>query len=134
MERNIIVRGKSVDTGNKINGTGVKWLDDKVFVITEKGDVQIIPTSLIITNLPDKETFVEEVLSQEEINNLHEFLMQTLIDYLKKNNIFCVDEISFDVDSLKESINHGKWIPSTDSSLLLSGYEDGKNKIIGYSM
>lgn len=134
MERNIIVRGKSVDTGNKINGTGVKWLDDKVFVITEKGDVQIIPTSLIITNLPDKETFVEEVLSQEEINNLHEFLMQTLIDYFKKNNIFCVDEISFDVDSLKESINYGKWIPSTDSSLLLSGYEDGKNKIIGYSM
>lgn len=134
MERNIIVRGKSVDTGNKINGTGVKWLDDKVFVITEKGDVQIIPSSLIITNLPDKETFVEEVLSQEEINNLHEFLMQTLIDYFKKNNIFCVDEISFDVDSLKESINYGKWIPSTDSSLLLSGYEDGKNKIIGYSM
>lgn len=134
MERNIIVKGKSVETGSKINGFGVKWVDNKVVIITEKGDVPIIPTSLNIINLPDKETFVEEVLSQEEINNLHEFLMQALIDYLKKNNIFCVDEISFDVDSLKESINYGKWIPSTDSSLLLSGYEDGKNKIIGYSM
>lgn len=134
MERNIIVKGKSVENGDKINGFGVKWLDNKVVVITEKGDIPIIPTSLFITNLPDKETFVEKVLSQEEINHLHEFLMQTLIDYFKKNNIFRVDEISFNVDNLNESINYGKWIPSTDSSLLLSGYEEGENKIIGYSM
>lgn len=71
------------------------------------------------------------IMEQKQITELHEKLMQTIIDYFKENNIDNIDAFGFNGDGLIDSIKFGKWFPSTDSSLSLF---DEKNKLIGYSM
>lgn len=134
MERGVTVKGKSIETGDIVTGIGIKWVNNETIIITNDCEVSVIPSSLRIINFPSKEEFKKEVLSDKQIYELHENLVQTTIDYLKKFDTIDVDGVSFYVDGLKESIDKGTWTPFTDSSLSLYGYEDGINKIIGFSM
>ena len=73
-------------------------------------------------------------ISGEQIAELHNLMVQTVIDYLKKNNLNDVDEIHFSADAIQASKDYGEWTPATDSSIELVGIEDGVRKEIGYRM
>ena len=61
---------------------------------------------------------------------LHEKLVQTVIDFMVENNIDDIEEVQFNADSLQISKQYRKWTPATDSGLTLIGYQDGKRKKI----
>lgn len=128
-----IVIGRAPETRIKVEGYGVKFMGDRTFVVTNDGEKEIIPSSVRI-RLDEQETVVTEVMTQEQISEMHNLLVQTVIDYLRTNNITNVDEVTFSADGLQTSIEYGAWTPATDSCLHLYGYEDGKNKLVGFSM
>lgn len=128
-----IVMGRTPETRTKVEGYGVKFMGDRTFVITNDGEKEIIPSSVRI-RLDEQETVVTEVITQEQLSEMHNLLVQTVIDYLRTNNITNVDEVTFSADGLQTSIEYGAWTPATDSGLRLYGYEDGKNKLVGFSM
>lgn len=128
------VFGRIPETREKIEGYGVKFIDEQIFVVTKDGDIEIIPSSLRIRHFDDHETFSKEVMTQKQVHELHNLMVETIIKYLKSQNITEVDEVTFGVDGLMPSVEFGYWTPGTDSSLHLYGYEDEKNKTIGYSI
>lgn len=128
-----IVMGRTPETRTKVEGYGVKFMGDCTFVITNDGEKEIIPSSVRI-RLDEQETVVTEVITQEQLSEIHNLLVQTVIDYLKSHNITNVDEVTFSADGLQTSIEYGAWTPATDSGLYLYGYEGGKNKLVGFSM
>lgn len=128
-----IVMGRTPETRIKVEGYGIKFMGDRTFVITNDGEKEIIPSSVRI-RLDEQESVVTEVMTQEQISEMHNLLVQTVIDYLKSHNITNVDEVTFSADGLQTSIEYGAWTPATDSGLHLYGYEDGKNKLVGFSM
>jgi hypothetical protein len=46
---------------------------------------------------------------------LHKQIVNAVIQFCKENNIM-IDEFNLYADGLEDSIKHGKWCPSTDSS------------------
>ena len=46
---------------------------------------------------------------------LHEKLVQTVIDFMVENHIDDVEEVQFSADSLQISKQYRKWTPATDS-------------------
>ena len=129
-----LIMGRIPETRTKVEGYGVKFMGNQTFVITNDGEIEIIPSSLRICNMDQTEQFNIEVMTKEQVGDLHKLLVQTTIDYLRSQNITDVDEVSFGVDGLTASIEYGYWTPGTDSSMSLYGYEDGKNKLIGHSI
>ena len=69
------------------------------------------------------------ITTNDNASELQELLMQTTIDFIKERELIDVDDVSFSADSLKESVNYGKWVPSTDSYLALYGKQvkNGEN-------
>jgi len=57
----------------------------------------------------------------EHIKELQEILVQTCIDYINKNNLTDIYDISFSADSLNESAEWGSWQPCTDSYIKVEG-------------
>jgi hypothetical protein len=129
-----LIMGRLPETRAKVEGYGVKFIGNQTFVITNDGEVEVIPTSLRICADHEKEKFTKEVMTNDQVTTLHELLVQTTIDYLRSQNIKDVDEVSFGVDGLIPSVEYGQWTPATDSSLSIYGYEDNKKKLIGYSI
>jgi hypothetical protein len=60
-------------------------------------------------------------VTHEQTVELHKLLVQTVIDFLKKENIDEVWEVQFSADGLTDSVKHGEWTPSTDSYIGLIG-------------
>ena len=63
----------------------------------------------------------KDVTTEEHIKELQEILVQTCIDYIKKNNLTDVDAVHFSADGLGESVEYGEWTPGTDSYIKLTG-------------
>lgn len=61
------------------------------------------------------------ITTNDNASELQELLMQTTIDFIKERGLIDIDDVSFSADGLKESIDYGKWVPSTDSYLALYG-------------
>lgn len=57
----------------------------------------------------------------EKFFNLHQELVQKVIDYCKENNITNADIFDLHIDRLQDSIECGKWHPGTDSAMGLYG-------------
>lgn len=66
----------------------------------------------------------------EHIKELQEILVQTCIDYINKNNLTDIYQVSFNADSLAESAKYGKWESCTDSYINIQGlsHENYKRK------
>ena len=62
-------------------------------------------------------------VTHEQTVELHKLLVQTTIDFLKKENINEVWEVQFSADGLTDSVEQGEWTPSTDSSVVLIGLQ-----------
>lgn len=66
----------------------------------------------------------------EHIKGLQELLVQTCIDYINKNGLTDLYDVSFSADSLNESAKWGSWQPCTDSYIKVEGvgYENSRRK------
>ena len=73
------------------------------------------------------EKYINPVTAIEHINELHHILVQTCLNYMRKNNLTDIDEINFSADWLSSSYEYGEWTSGTDSSLCVVGLqiEDG---------
>ena len=67
-------------------------------------------------------------MTKEQINNLHHLLVQTIIDYINKNNIEDLQEVRFNADELQISAQQAVWCPETDSYLACIGYRGSEDK------
>jgi hypothetical protein len=74
--------------------------------------------NILIMDLPKYEN---SKVTHEQTVELHKLLVQTVIDFLKKENIDEVWEVQFSADGLTDSVKHGEWTPSTDSYIGLIG-------------
>lgn len=69
------------------------------------------------------EKYINPVTTIEHINELHHILVQTCLNYMRKNNLTDIDEIHFSEDWLSSSYEYGEWTPDTDSSLCVVGLQ-----------
>lgn len=132
-ENRITFWGRKIDTKEKIKGFGVKEVDGSIILICDDGEHIIIPHSLTIFRDNEDIPYSKEIMTSEQVNELHHLIVQTAINFCKQKNINLVEEIHFGVDYLKNSIEYGEWTPCTDSYLSIYGYENNKKKIIGKS-
>lgn len=51
----------------------------------------------------------------KKFSKLHEDIVQLVINFCRENNLNDISEFDVHADGLKESIEYGKWVPSTDS-------------------
>lgn len=69
--------------------------------------------------------YTNPITTKENINELHHLLVQTCLDYMRKNNLTDIDEIHFSADGLSgPSYETGEWTPATDSSIEVIGLEE----------
>lgn len=132
-ENRITFWGRKIDTNEKIKGFGVKEVDDSIILICSDGEHIIKPSSLTIFRDKEDIPYSKEVMTSEQINELHHLIVQTAINFCKEKNFNDVEEIHFGVDCLKNSIEFGEWTPCTDSYLSVYGYENNEKRIIGNS-
>lgn len=76
--------------------------------------------NILIMDLPKYEN---SKVTHEQTVELHKLLVQTVIDFFKKENIDEVWEVQFNADGLTDSVKHGEWMPSTDSYIGLIGIQ-----------
>ena len=75
----------------------------------------------------EKRYYDNPITTNDDASELQELLMQTAINFIKEKGLIDIDDISFSTDGLKESIDYGKWVPSTDSYLALYGKQINEN-------
>lgn len=73
------------------------------------------------------EKYKNTITTQENIKELHHILVQTCLDYMRKNNLTDIDEIQFSADGLSSSYKYGEWTPATDSYLGVVGLQIEEN-------
>lgn len=68
---------------------------------------------------------------QQKLLDLHDKIIQEIIDFCNKEGYDKVEEVILGADSFSSSIKNRKWMPCTDSSLI---FKDKNGNIINYSM
>lgn len=131
MSRVVIVSGKKIGTNEKVIGTGFNVIDGHTYIFNKDERYEIDKDTLLIRGLPEMEKYSNHNVDEDDMQVLLERLVQTAIDVCKDRGLDVIDEISFGVDGLKDSIEFGGWTPSTDASLKIIGRHEGKRKIIG---
>lgn len=63
----------------------------------------------------EKEIKKHKELTQEDLKDLQEKLVNTCVEFLKERDIFNVEEVHLTIDGMYDSIKFGYWTPSTDS-------------------
>ena len=66
-------------------------------------------------------------MTENQVKELHNIIVDTIIKYLSDNNIDDCDEIGFSIDGLKDSIEFKEWVPTTDSGLCCYRYIEKEN-------
>lgn len=76
----------------------------------------------------DEEIPVDEEMKVDDkiMDEFHEILVQTAIDFIKEKGLKDVWSVGFYADSLQESAEYGRWCPATDSSLTLEAIRNDK--------
>lgn len=106
----------------------------------EPDSEELIAAENAVNNLSDKDKrvlwarcFSEDIPVDEEMkvddevmDEFHEILVQTAIDFINEKKLKDVWSVSFYADSLQESAEFGQWCPATDSSLTLEAVRDDK--------
>jgi hypothetical protein len=69
--------------------------------------------------------------TEDDLRQLLEILVQTVLDFINERGLKDIDEVSFGADSLQESAKFGHWVSSTDASIHANGFgtkigKDGK--------
>lgn len=130
MIQNLIIHAKRIGTNEKVLGKGINVIGDKTFVCVDNEWVEVDAQTVLLRAKNNLDNYVDSKTSNEDLNYLFNAFVQIAIDVCKEKGMEEIDEISFSVDSLKESIPYGEWTAGTDASMIVVGYQDGKRKII----
>lgn len=68
--------------------------------------------------------YINPETTKENVDQLHEILVQTALDFISEKDLHDIDEVHFSVDGLQGSVPYGEWCPCTDSYLSLVGLQD----------
>ena len=132
MKRELQFSGYLKGTTKRIVGTGLKQVDGDMVLLNGEQVLGIIePEGLRIRGTIDREDYKVPITTQENLHNLQEKIVDTVITFCREKKLTDIDTVQFSVDSLQESIELGYWTPGTDSSLVAYGYEDGIYRRIG---
>lgn len=71
---------------------------------------------------------IPDITKQKHIEELQELLVQTCIDYINKNGLTDIDNVSFNADALNESAKYGSWQACTDSYIRVEGIRNHRLK------
>ena len=129
--KNLRVFAKRKDSNEKLKGTGINVIGDTAILYNQYASYEVEPESVLLR--ADNHTMLDydnPTTDNKLAFQLHEKLLQTVIDFMVENDINDVEEIQFSADSLQISKQYRKWTPATDSGLTLFGYQDGKRKKI----
>lgn len=64
--------------------------------------------------------------TKKEMSELLEILVQECINFINERGLKDVDVISFSADSLQTSAKYDKWVPATDASIYMLGWQKEK--------
>lgn len=64
--------------------------------------------------------------TEKEMSELLEILVQECINFINERGLNDVDVISFSADSLQTSAKYDKWVPATDASIYMLGWQKEK--------
>lgn len=129
--KNLRVFAKRKDSDEKLKGTGINIIGDTAILYNQYASYEVEPESVLLR--ADNHTMLDydnPTTDNKLAFQLHEKLVQTVIDFMVENDINDVEEIQFSADSLQISKQYRKWTPATDSGMMLIGYQDGKRKKI----
>lgn len=130
----LIVRAKKLENGEKIVGTGINFVDGRAYLYDKYAWYEVDPETVVMRAKKDEEHYPNPVTTSNDIAELHERLVQTVVDFCREKKNHEIQEVMFDVDDLQESVEYGEWCPGTDSSLTVYGYDCNKRKEIGTSI
>lgn len=129
--KNLRVFAKRKDSDEKLKGTGINIIGDTAILYNQYASYEVEPeTVLLRADNHMMEEYNNPTTNSKLAFQLHEKLVQTIIDFMADNHIDDVEEVQFSADSLQISKQYRKWTPATDSGLTLFGYQDGKRKKI----
>ena len=115
-----------------VKGNGTYQVEGELYIINDNEKLgPIEDTSLRIRNLAQYEKFEEPQTSTQDLEDLLERIMQTVIGFCKERNMTEIDTLDFRTDGLGSSVVYDRWTPSTDASLAAYGHQDDKLKKIG---
>lgn len=78
------------------------------------------------------DAYTNPVTTNEHLSELQDILVQVCINYINKNKLTDIDEISFSADSLQHSARFGEWVPATDSFIQAVGLEEVQDGDLTY--
>ena len=131
---NLRVYAKRKGSNEKLKGTGINIFDGNAILYDRYASYEVDPESVLLRANVSMEKYNNPQTNEQLTRELHERLVQTVLDFMNENDIKDVDEVHFSADSLQISKMYHKWTPATDSSLTLVGYQDGKKKEISNSI
>ena len=129
--KNLRVFAKRKDSDEKLKGTGINIIGHTAILYDQYASYEVDPETVLLR--ADNHTMLDydnPTTDNKLAFQLHEKLVQTVIDFMVENNIDDIEEVQFNADSLQISKQYRKWTPATDSGLTLIGYQDGKRKKI----
>lgn len=86
---------------------------------------EVDPTTVIIIKHDNLPQYENPVTTTNDIKELQERLVQTVIDYVKENNLTDIDMVRFNVDGLTgNAIEFGEWVPAMDSYIGVEGLQE----------
>lgn len=132
--KNLRVFAKRKDSNEKLQGTGINIIGDTAILYNQYASYEVDPETILLRADNNMEKYENPQTSKELTYELHQKLVQTVIDFLREHDINDIEEVSFGADSLQISKQYARWTPATDSSLTVIGYQDNKRKEINYSI
>ena len=132
MAKKLQFSGRLKSTNERVTGTGLNQVNGEMILFdgeTILGPIE--PEGVRCYGIVDRETYQNPITTEDDLCELQEKIVDTVISFCYEKNLTDIDTIGFSVDSLQESMELGYWTAGTDSSLYAYGWEEGKYKKIG---
>lgn len=96
--------------------------ESKHYIFNGLKSWEVDPATVRCIYSPELGIYENPVTNINNIKELQEILVQTIIDYIKEHNLSDIWSVSFSVDGLMHNaIKYGEWVPSIDSSISIEG-------------
>lgn len=132
MTKKLQFSGRLKSTNKRVTGTGLNQVNGEMILFDGDRIIGTIePEGVRCYGFVDRETYQNPITTEENLYELQENIVDTVISFCYEKKLTDIDTISFRIDSIQESTGHGYWTAGTDSSLTAYGWENGEYKKIG---
>lgn len=121
----ITARGIRLGGKEVLKGNGINVVNGHAYIYVGYAWHEVEPESVRVMCHRELKLLSNPQTTQEDIRELQDRLVQCAIDFCKEKGLSDIDGISFGVDGLQDSVEYGKWGPGSDSSIVVTGLEDG---------